>query len=646
MKLSPLALAVALVPSLGLATDSEPYQAPPLVVTRGTPLQQPAPASVRVIDRLAIEKSAASNLIEVLRSQAGVQVRDTLGDGNRASISLRGFGENAVNNTLVLVDGRRLNNPSLDGPNLNSVPLAAIERIEIIRGAGTVLYGDQAVGGVINIITRTPLSNEAYIETTQGSHDLKAHRGHLFQQLGAGFSAFVSGEIRNGDNYRDHNNGNYNNAFGRLRYDHADGWALYEYQSIDDELLYPGALTIAERRTDRKASTSNEWNDNNTQVHRFALEQNLGANWTGNFDYSIRDADGVGLISGSPFEDGTRVESFSPRLTAHWDSDLGRSEWLIGHDHIASDYQASYALYPSFSSGASQTQRDWYSQLNQPLGQNVSLTLGYRASEAEDRNKVSGQRHTDREGSTSITLQWQANQQTRLFIKREDVLRWANVNENTSVEPGVTFLKPQTGESWESGVEWNDGAQRYQASLYRLDLDDELLYDPFADNSKFGPGAGANINLDQTRREGVLLEADYQLSERLALGGQYSFTDSEFRAGANKGNEVPWVSRNSASAHLNYLIATGLNAYLEAIYTGPRYLSSDDAQALPRDGGYTLYNAALKYEYQQFNAKLRVNNLTGKRYDSFATYVSWQPGSRGLYPGPEEDVQLSIGYRF
>lgn len=647
MKLSRIALAVALLPSLSLANQpQQPYQAPPLVITRATALQKPAPASVRVISRAEIEKSAASSLIEVLGGQAGLQVRDTLGDGNRAAISLRGFGENAVNNTLVLVDGRRLNNPSLKGPDLNSVPLANIERIEILRGAGTVLYGDQAVGGVINIITRTPQSNETYIETTQGSHDLEAYRGHVFQQLGKGFSAFASGETRNTDNYRDHNNANYSNAFGRLRYDHATGWALYEYQSIDDELLYPGALTIAERRNDRKASTSNEWNDNKTQVHRFALEQAINDNWSSNLDYSFRDTDGVGLISGSPFNDGTRVETFSPRLTAHWDTGLGRSEWLLGHDHITSDYEAIYASFGSLNSIARQTQRDWYSQLSQPLWNDVSLTLGYRASEAEDRNKRSNQQHTDREGSTSIALQWQANEHTNLFIKREDVLRWANVNENASVEPGVTFLKPQTGESWESGIEWRDGNQRYQASLYRLDLENELMYDPFADNSLFGPGAGANINLDKTRREGLLLEGERSLTPRLSLGGQYSFTDSEYRAGLNKGNEVPWVSRHSASSHINYLLMPGLNAYLEAVYTGARYLSSDDGQVLPREGGYTLFNAALKYQYRQFDAKLRVNNLTGKRYDSFATYVSWQTGNKGLYPAPEEDVQLSVGYRF
>ncbi|MNL88647.1 hypothetical protein D3C87_2184760 [compost metagenome] len=67
---------------------------------------------------------------------------------------------------------------------------------------------------------------------------------------------------------------------------------------------------------------------------------------------------------------------------------------------------------------------------------------------------------------------------------------------------------------------------------------------------------------------------------------------------------------------------------------------------MPREGGYTVLNAALTYDYRQFNAKLRVNNLTGKRYDAFASYANWVPGSRSLYPAAEEDVQLSVGYRF
>ena len=631
MKISRLALAVGLAPGLVLAATEHSEstgELPPLVITRATALEQQAPASVRVISRAEIERSAAHSLIDVLRGQAGVQLRDAIGDGSRTTPSLRGFGENGQNNTLILVDGRRLNQPALAGADLNSVPLANIERIEIIRGAGTVLYGDQAVGGVINIVTRTPRSNEAYVEASRGSHDLEAYRGHIFQQLGGGFSAYVSGETRHADNYRDHNNGSYSNVFGRLRYDHATGHALYEYQTVDDELLYPGSLSLAQSRTDRKQSLSSDWNDSKTQVHRVAIEQRLSDIWSTNFDYSHSDQDGIGQLW-SPFEQGTRTASLSPRLTARWDTALGHSEWLFGHDHITSDYEYLGAWS---STRFRQTQRDWYTQFSQPLSHDLTLTLGYRASEVDDNNKSSSLKHRDREGSSSVGLSWQADTRTRLFIKREEVLRWANVDENNPmfIAPGIDFLKPQTGESWETGLEWHDGMQRYQLSAYRLDLDNELMFDVVN---------YVNTNLDKTRREGLLFEAERQLNERFSIGGQYSFTDSEYRAGPAQGNEVPGVARHTASLHLNYLILPGLNGHLEALYTGARYLFGDDTHSQPREGGYTLLNAALSYDYRQLTTRLRANNLTGKRYDTYASPY-------GRYPAPEEQVQLSVGYRF
>jgi iron complex outermembrane receptor protein len=331
-------------------------------------------------------------------------------------------------------------------------------------------------------------------------------------------------------------------------------------------------------------------------------------------------------------------------LTAHWDTTLGRSEWLIGHDHITSDYERVSGF------GAilfRQTQRDWYSQLNQPLGLGLQATLGYRTSEAEDRNHSTGLSHTDREDSTSLGLSWQANDQTRLFIKREDVLRFANVDDNGYTIPGTDFLKPQTGLSWETGVEWQDAIQRYQLSIYRLDLQDEIAFDSTAP----GPDAafgfpGANVNLDDTRRDGLLLEGQRELTERLTLRGQYSFTDAEYRSGSFKGNDVPWVARHTAGMSLGYQLLDGLTTFLEANYTGPRHVASDDAHALPREGGYTLFNLGLNYDYQRLNAKLRVNNLTGKRYDSYASYSSFLPGNKGLYAAPEEELQLSVGYRF
>src|SRR5690606_6332994 len=104
------------------------------------------------------------------------------------------------------------------------------------------------------------------------------------------------------------------------------------------------------------------------------------------------------------------------------------------------------------------------------------------------------------------------------------------------------------------------------------DLKDEIMYDALATDP--GGFLGANSNQDKTRRDGLLLEGQRQLNARLGVGGQYSFTDAEYRDGNFKGNEVPWVARHGASTHLDYLIIPGLNGRLEAVYTGARYLSS------------------------------------------------------------------------
>ena len=241
-------------------------------------------------------------------------------------------------------------------------------------------------------------------------------------------------------------------------------------------------------------------------------------------------------------------------------------------------------------------------------------------------------------------MAWQINEESRVFAKREDVLRWANVDENAPnyLPPNVTRLKPQTGVSWETGAEWQRDSLRVQASLYRLDLTDELMYAAGMINT--GGWAGTNINLDKTRHQGLTLEADQQVNDRIKVGGQYTYTDSKYRDGSFKGNEVPWVSKNTASAYIDWEIVQNLKAHFEAEFTGSRYYSSDNENSQGKLGSYTLYNAALSYEYHNLLTKLRVNNITGKRYNAFAGYDSWQ--GKYYYPAPEELVQLSVGYHF
>ncbi len=113
------------------------------------------PAHVSVITENDIKNSTARDIPDLLRTQAGIQVNDVTGNKRSFSVDLRGFGEAASLNTLVLVDGRRVNQPDLSGSDWTLISLNRVERIEVIRGGrGSVLYGDNAGGGVINIITK------------------------------------------------------------------------------------------------------------------------------------------------------------------------------------------------------------------------------------------------------------------------------------------------------------------------------------------------------------------------------------------------------------------------------------------------------------------------------------------------------------
>ena len=115
------------------------------------------PVNVTVITAEDIRQSAAKTVPDLLSEQAGIAIHDFFGNNAATTtVDLRGFGITGAQNTLILVDGRRVTDIDLSGVQWSAVPLAAIERIEIVRGSGAVLYGDGATAGVINIITKSP----------------------------------------------------------------------------------------------------------------------------------------------------------------------------------------------------------------------------------------------------------------------------------------------------------------------------------------------------------------------------------------------------------------------------------------------------------------------------------------------------------
>lgn len=156
-KLIPLTAAILSALSVSAHADDAKQDMEVIVVSASGSEQmlKEAPASISVIDRAQLEKRFYRDLTDALTDVPGVVVT---GGGDRKDISLRGM---ASQYTLILIDGQRQTSretrPNSDGPGVEGAwtpPISAIERIEVIRGPMSSLYGSDAIGGVINIITR------------------------------------------------------------------------------------------------------------------------------------------------------------------------------------------------------------------------------------------------------------------------------------------------------------------------------------------------------------------------------------------------------------------------------------------------------------------------------------------------------------
>lgn len=164
------------------AVDSDPVvlkaRLPSVVVTATrTPLPaREALAAVTVIGRDQIERAQATDIAEILRFEAGLELGRTGGLGQQSAIFIRG-GES--NHTLVLIDGVRVNPATSGGAALQNIAPEMIERIEIVRGPRATLYGSDAIGGVINIITRSPQQSLISAVARGGSDNLRDVAAHL-----------------------------------------------------------------------------------------------------------------------------------------------------------------------------------------------------------------------------------------------------------------------------------------------------------------------------------------------------------------------------------------------------------------------------------------------------------------------------------
>lgn len=607
----------------------------------------PTASSISIIGSEEIKNSGARTVVEVLRGRGGLQISDQNGDGSRATISMRGFGANAQSNSLILVDGRRLNNTDLAAPSLSTISLKDVERIEIVQGSSAVLFGDQAVGGVVNVITRKPEELRIQFSEGIGSYATQTQTASIENAFSNGFSFRGSYQRLEGDNYRNNNEKLYRNGLGSIAYDWSAGRLFFEHQDISENINLPGAIFADQIRRNRKQTRfPTDFNDTDTGITRVGGRYDINKNWQVAAEFTNRRSNIDGIISGGVFAQDRHNRSFNPRVRGLIPFNSSHLDIIVGFDLEDIDYELTSAF------GITDSQefvRSIYFQSVVPLSKEFSFTTGLRHAWHKENILIAfgfpnGATFRDEQFIPTIGLSFQPNKNLRFNVKYEQNYRFPLIDESTNVPSGVVGLNTQTGDSYEASLDWQSTNHTSKVVFYHLALENEIDFDPTA--GAFG--SGANTNLEPTKRNGLIFEASASIFDSINLRGQYSYVDAVFDRGLNAGNLIPFVAKHRASLRLNYEIFNHFNFFTEILAIDERVASGDYGNNAVSLAGYTVVNLSVNYDYKGIDLSARLNNILDKEYSDFAAtaFNPFPTIETGFSPAPERNFFLSIGYTF
>jgi iron complex outermembrane receptor protein len=666
LKRSVAAAAVAAFSSVALAQSAEE----PAIVVTATRFPQDrleAPIGMTVITAVEISESAAKTLPELLSREAGIITRDNSGSPD-GQVDMRGFGVTGDQNTLVLVDGQRLSENELVSSRWSAIPLDSIERIEIMRGSGGVLYGGGASGGAINIIMKAPRaeSRGANGSVSAGNHGTReARAGFNISDRVTGFNLYANDYVS--DNYRDNNRVEQQNVEGELRRFGSKGYTSFKFGFDSQSLGLPGARTADQVQSDpRGASTPGDYSTRDGARAAVSMSEGLTFGELA-ADLVYRDSERKSLLkdySGFGFPDiytdtHTRAWSLTPRLRVPYEALGGRHTLVLGFDADDWDYDSRKAdsadslSNPTAHVLATQRSGAVYAQQNTALGENTKITLGGRLQRTTTTAKdvvnpaayASGSK-TSMPRAWDVALRQNLSEDTALYGRIGQSFRIATVDEVYSQFGGpafdamVTLLEPQTSRDHEIGFEYRVTDLRVRASAFLIDLDNEIYF--------FAP-TFSNTNLPPTRRQGFELDASVRASTMVSLFGNISVTRARFRDGEIggvdvTGNTIPLVPRDAANAGFSWQAGmTRLTGV--ARYVGRQYYDNDQTNTFPSQmPAYATADLKLARVSGKLTLGATVNNLFNKHYYSYAIR-NGAGTSFNAYPQAGRTFLLSAEYR-
>ena len=608
-------------------SDEQPLSLDKVVVTAAGFEQElvDAPASISVITRDDIEKRYYSDVTDALRNIPGVTITGGgSGDGG-TDISMRGLPSSY---TLLLVDGKRQDSRE-SRPNGSAgfeqdwlPPMAAVERIEVVRGPMSTLYGSDAIGGVINIITRKvpqewhgSVTLDTVLQENRDAGDIRQANifagGPLIEDT-LGLQVFGRTYKREEDDIvNGYEEKKLNSASAKLSYT----------PSLDHDLILEAGMTKQERHATLGRSNPTEdcgrsgcGDSESKHERKYYNLAHIGRWGFANSDSYIQTE--------KTRNDGRDMEITNTVANTNWVMSFDSNILSVGAQYQTEKLEDSTSNRISDRTEIEHTQWAVFAEDEWMIDPDFSLTVGARMDNDENYGshispRVYGVWHMD----SAWTLKGGVSTGFRSPSLREITSDWGQVSRGGNIY-GNPDLEPETSVNQEIGVHFTSatGAVHSGLTVFYNDFKDKItrIQCPVTictdGPNDFGSDPTYRVNVDEAVTQGVEWSLDADITEAVTLTSSYTYTDSEQKSGEYKGSPLTQLPKHQATAGIDWSATSRLNPWLRVTYRGeesqPTTGPSTNSLIAP---SYTYVDTGLSYRVtDNISTRAAVYNLTDK----------------------------------
>lgn len=616
-------------------------------------------SNVTVITQEEIEKSTAMTVQDLLRNEEGLIIRDLYGTGTQSTVDMRGFGRGL--NTAVLIDGKKVNNIDLSGVDWNLIPLENVDRIEIMRGGGSVLYGDNALAGVINIITKKgrslkpEIAFDARLESYSGNREYFTIKGATER-----LSYFLLMKHRETDGYRDNSEFDADDINSTVTVSITDNIYLDINAGYhEDHQGLPGGLTKSEVDDDRRQTTE-PLNGVDYDQYFYGANLVVSLDWgeiEAGYSFNSRELDdtlagdfGGGSLFSSDTERDTDTDDITLKLTARPHLYGYKNVLVTGFDYSRAEVDNKNVFdFSGISTTLTEIKKreaGFYIENELFLSDRLIFTAGYRHTEAKYKDRVTTDFSSGKgsqkfnENAVKAGLAYNYADGAKLFASYSRGFRLPTTDELFAFDGTIVRLKAERADTYEVGIVHPLRKNlKTRLTLYYMDVRDELFLNPFVEFF------GENENIDKTKHQGAEIGFSAQVLDMMSLFGNYTYTEAEFKSDPYKGNTLPLIPKHSINLGADIRLDDSILLVLKANWIGKRFLENDVENNKEKLPSYLTADVKCSYTHKMITAYMGVNNIFNKEYSEYGAFGA-SSGNIKFYPAPERNFYGGIRISF